>query len=101
MRTLPALTDRTAAERWSEVRDDEGVWGDLRPELLDAVRTILETTMEDELAGELVATRYERTGRPQRAVLAVTDGLPRPPQSELPRWRRRSPWTLPGRRPGP
>jgi len=61
MATVPALTDRTAAERWSEVHDDEGVWGDLRPELLEAVRTILETTMEDELAAELVASRYERT----------------------------------------
>ena len=61
MRTVPALTDRTAAERWSEVRDDDGLWGDLRPELLEAVRTILETTMEDELAAELVASRYERS----------------------------------------
>ncbi len=61
MRTVPALTARTDAERWREVRDDEGMWGDLRPELLEAVRTILETTMEDELAAELVASRYERT----------------------------------------
>ncbi len=61
MRTVPALTDRTAADRWAEVRDDETLWGDLRPELLEAVRTILETTMEDELAAELLATRYERT----------------------------------------
>ena len=61
MATVRALTDRTRAERWSEVRDDDGVWGDLRPELLEAVRTILETTMEDELAAELVASRYERT----------------------------------------
>jgi putative transposase len=61
MATVRALTDRTRAERWSEVRDDDGVWGDLRPELLEAVRTILETTMEDELAAELVAGRYERT----------------------------------------
>ena len=61
MRTVPALTDRTTADRWTEVRDDDALWGDLRPELLEAVRTILETTMEDELAAELVAGRYERT----------------------------------------
>lgn len=61
MATVPALTDRTEAQRWSEVRDEDGLWGDLRPELLEAVRTILETTMEDELATELLATRYERT----------------------------------------
>ncbi len=56
-----ALTERTEARRWLEVRDDEGLWGDLRPELCEAVRMILETTMEDELAAELVARRYEAT----------------------------------------
>jgi transposase-like protein len=61
MLTVPALTDRTEAQRWAEVRDEEGLWGDLRPELLEAVRRILETTMEDELATELIARRYERT----------------------------------------
>lgn len=61
MATVPALTDRSVAQRWAEVRDDESLWGDLRPELLEAVRMILETTMEDELAAELVAARYERT----------------------------------------
>lgn len=61
MHTVPALTDRTEGQRWAEVRDEDGVWGDLRPELLEAVRRILETTMEDELAGELIARRYERT----------------------------------------
>lgn len=61
MATVPGLTDRTETQRWSEVRDEDDLWGDLRPELLEAVRAILETTMEDELAAELVAVRYERT----------------------------------------
>jgi transposase-like protein len=61
MTTVPALTDRTEAQRWAEVRDEDALWGDLRPELLEAVRRILEATMEDELAAELLATRYERT----------------------------------------
>jgi putative transposase len=61
MTTVPALTNRTPAQRWAEVRDEDALWGDLRPELLEAVRRILETTMEDELAAELLATRYERT----------------------------------------
>jgi hypothetical protein len=61
MATVPALTDRTEIQRWSEVRDEDDLWGDLRPELLEAVRAILETTMEDELAAEVVAVRYERT----------------------------------------
>jgi transposase-like protein len=49
------------AERWREVRDEETVWADLRPELLEAVRTILTATMEDELAAQVMADRYERT----------------------------------------
>lgn len=61
MATVPALTDRTEAQRWAEVRDEESIWGDLRPELLEAVKTILEATMEDELTAEVLATRYERT----------------------------------------
>ena len=61
MATVPSLTSRTQAERWAEVRDEAALWGDLRPELLEAVRTILESTMEDELAAELVASRYQRT----------------------------------------
>lgn len=61
MTTIPALTDRTTAQRWAEVRDEEALWGDLRPELLEAVKTILETTMEDELAAQVMARRYERT----------------------------------------
>ncbi len=61
MATVPALTDRTERQRWAAVRDEDDLWGDLRPELLEAVRTILETTMEDELAAELVAARYQRT----------------------------------------
>jgi transposase-like protein len=62
MTTVPAaLTDRTEAQRWTEVRDEDALWGDLRPELLEAVRRILEATMEDELGAELLATRYERT----------------------------------------
>jgi transposase-like protein len=61
MATVPALTDRTEAERWAEVRDEEALWGDLRPELLGAVKTILEATMEDELAIELLALPYQRT----------------------------------------
>lgn len=61
MATVPALTDRTEAQRWAEVRDEDALWGDLRPELLAAVKTILEATMEDELTAEVVATRYERT----------------------------------------
>ncbi len=61
MERVPALTERTDAQRWAEVRDEEAIWGDLRPELLEAVRTVLETTMESELWDHLRADRHERT----------------------------------------
>jgi putative transposase len=61
MATVPALTDRTPAQRFAEVRDEHALWGDLRPELLEAVKTILEATMEDELTAQVMAERYERT----------------------------------------
>jgi putative transposase len=61
MATVPALTDRTPAQRWAEVRDEDALWGDLRPELLEAVKTILEATMEDELTAQVMADRYQRT----------------------------------------
>ena len=61
MTTVPALTDRTSAQRFTEVRDEEALWGDLRPELARLVKTVLETTMEDELRLAIGALRYERT----------------------------------------
>jgi len=61
MATVPALTDRTPAQRFAEVRDEEALWGELRPELARLVKTVLETTMEDELRLALGALRYERT----------------------------------------
>ncbi len=63
MTRLVALTDRTEAQRWADVRDEETLWGDLRAELVEAVRAILEATMEDELAAQVMAGRYERTHR--------------------------------------
>lgn len=60
MPTVPALTRRTEAQRWREVRDEDAPWGDLRPELLEAIQRILKATMEDELESELVAAHHER-----------------------------------------
>jgi transposase-like protein len=61
MATVPALVDRTPAQRFAEIRDEEVLWGDLRPELARLVKTVLETTMEDELRLAVGALRYERT----------------------------------------
>ena len=63
MTRLVALTDRTEAQRWAEVKDEETLWGDLRPELLRLVTACLESTMEAELLDLVLAHRYERTPR--------------------------------------
>jgi transposase-like protein len=47
--------------RGREVRDESSLWGDLRPELANAVSVILHATMEDELAALLAARPYERS----------------------------------------
>lgn len=64
MATVPALVDRTPAQRFAELRDEETLWGDLRPELLRLVKQVIETTMEDELRLAIGALHHERT--PQR-----------------------------------
>ena len=69
MATVPALVDRTPAQRFAEIRDEEALWGDLRPELARLVKTVLETTMEDELRLAVGALRYERT--PAGATIAT------------------------------
>jgi len=61
MSSVVALDRRTPAMRFREVRDEESLWGDLRPELAAAVSQILHATMEDELTVLLAARRYERT----------------------------------------
>ena len=61
MATVPALVDRTPAQRFAEVRDEESLWGDLRPELARLVKSVLEATMEDELRLAVGALRYERS----------------------------------------
>jgi transposase-like protein len=61
MESLVALDRRTPAMRWREVHDESSLWGELRPELAEAVSVILHATMEDELAALLTAKPYERT----------------------------------------
>ena len=60
MRSVVALDERTPAQRWAQVQDEASLWGDLRPELAQAVKGILEGTMEDKLATLLAARPYER-----------------------------------------
>ncbi len=61
MVTVKALTDRTIAERFREVKDEEALWGDIAEETLVLVKRILGSALEEELTVRLQALRYRRT----------------------------------------
>jgi len=58
---VKALTDRSVAERFCEVKDEEGFWGDISAETRQLAKRILESTLDDELEARLQAGRYRRT----------------------------------------
>jgi len=61
MARVKALTDRTIAERFAEIKTDEQLWGDISTETRQLAQRILETALEDELQHRLQAGRYKRT----------------------------------------
>lgn len=60
---IKALTDRTIAERFQEVKDEETLWGEIAEETRLLARRILEESLEDELQRRLDAPRYARTAQ--------------------------------------
>ena len=61
MARVKALTDRTIAERFAEIKTEAQVWGDISTETKQLAERILESTLEDELQHRLQAGRYKRT----------------------------------------
>ena len=55
------LTELTLEDRWSEVKDEEEWWDEIKPRTLAAVKHLLEDAMESELIDQLLAARYRRT----------------------------------------
>ena len=55
------LTELTIEERWTEVKDDEEWWDEIKPRTLGAVKVLMEEAMEVELLEELHAAKYRRT----------------------------------------
>ena len=47
---VKALTDRSVAERFREVKDEEGFWGDVAVETRQLVKRIVESALDEELA---------------------------------------------------
>jgi putative transposase len=103
---VKALTDRTVAERFQEIKDEEDVWGDISEQSRALAKRIIESSLEEELTARVLASRYKRTevrrgwrnGHYQRRLFTrwgVLDvGMPRarhalPPSQVLARFQRR------------
>ena len=57
---VKALTERTIAERFAEVKDEEGIWGDISEEARLLAKRVLEGSLEEELTIRLGAAPYSR-----------------------------------------
>ena len=55
MARVKALTDRTIAERFAEIKTDEQLWGDISTETRQLAQRILESALDDELQHRLQA----------------------------------------------
>ena len=61
MARVKALTDRTIAERFAEIKTEDQVWGEISAETKRLAQRILGSALEDELHHRLQAGRYKRT----------------------------------------
>lgn len=58
---IKALTDRTIAERFHEVKDEETLWGQISDETRLLATRLLQSSLEDEMTRRLAAGSYART----------------------------------------
>ncbi len=61
MAKVKALTDRTIAERFAEIKDEASLWGDIGPAAQRMVSSMVGSSLEAELVARLGAERYKRT----------------------------------------
>jgi putative transposase len=61
MAGVKTLTERTIAERFGEIKDEESLWGEISLEAQALAKRILESSLEEELSVRLQAARYRRT----------------------------------------
>lgn len=55
------LTDRSVAERFREVKEEDGFWEDISAETRQLAKRIVESALDEELEARLRAGRYRRT----------------------------------------
>jgi putative transposase len=58
---VKALTDRTVAERFAEIKEEDGIWGEISEQSRLVAKRIIESSLEEELTVRLAANRYRRT----------------------------------------
>ena len=58
---VKALTERTVAERFAEIKEEDGIWGEISEQSRLVAKRILESSLEEELTVRLAASRYRRT----------------------------------------
>lgn len=61
MAKVKALTERSIAERWAEVKDEGQLWGDMSEQTRALAKRILEASLDEELTARLQAAPYRRT----------------------------------------
>jgi putative transposase len=57
---VKSLTELRLKDLWEEVKDEDKWWGDLKRETVRAVKGVLETAMDQEIAEQLQAWKYGR-----------------------------------------
>ena len=55
------LTEQTVGDLWSQVKDGDEWWGEIKELSMRGVKRLLESAMEEELLEELHAGKYRRT----------------------------------------
>jgi len=61
MAKVKGLTELTVADLWKEVKEEEGWWGDIDERVLEMIKLIVESSLEEELLEQLQASKYRRT----------------------------------------
>jgi len=61
MAKVKALTERSIAERFKEIKDEEAFWDEIADETGLLAKRIIESSLEEELTARLNASRYQRT----------------------------------------
>ena len=57
---VKTLTERTVAERFREIKDEEDLWGDITEQSRALAKRIVESSLEEELTERLAASHYRR-----------------------------------------